>query len=129
MLRVFMAGARVLMITRPASSTATVTGDSCGRPSERKVASTARWWEPRNARARAMASSLMSALERRDELRPGQGVEREVERHDRRAGVLGDAAGLTQALDVDGMHDEVVPVRRVAVGRVRASVVPAAPVI
>jgi hypothetical protein len=52
-LRVFIAVSRVLTITRPASSTAAVTGDSCGVPSRRTVASTAWWWVRRKSSASA----------------------------------------------------------------------------
>jgi hypothetical protein len=46
-LRTFIAAARVLIMTRPASSTPTVTGDSCGIPSRRNVASTPLWFSVR----------------------------------------------------------------------------------
>jgi hypothetical protein len=39
---VLSAVSRVLISTRPASSTVHVTGDNCGRPSDREVARTAR---------------------------------------------------------------------------------------
>src|SRR5687768_10474780 len=47
----FMAVSRVLITANPSSSTATDTGDVWGRPSARKVTSTARWCSRRNSRA------------------------------------------------------------------------------
>src|SRR5215470_1101102 len=50
---VLIAASRVLISARPLSSTAHSTGESCGRPSDLNVASTARWWACRNSRARS----------------------------------------------------------------------------
>src|SRR5436190_4031443 len=58
-LAVFIAPARVLTTARPPPSMAVVTGESCGRPSPRVVASTARWW----VRMKLRASSASMASE------------------------------------------------------------------
>src|SRR4051794_7592522 len=59
-LRTLTAVSRELTITRPSPSTPIVTGDSCGRPSDRNVVRTAREFVRRNSRARS-ASTLLAA--------------------------------------------------------------------
>src|SRR5579863_8987187 len=58
-----MAVSRVLMRTRPSSSTVHVTGDSCGRPSARTVASTARWWAAMNSLASSAFMMIRSGVQ------------------------------------------------------------------
>src|SRR5215472_15833722 len=59
---VLTAVSRVLLTTRPTSTTPTVTGESCGSPSDRVVASTARWWARMNSRARSRSIGTSSAV-------------------------------------------------------------------
>src|SRR4051812_43624084 len=54
-LRVLTAVSRLLTTSSPSASTATVTGESCGEPSDRVVASTARWWARRKSSAAGMS--------------------------------------------------------------------------
>src|SRR5579859_1622935 len=54
---VLTAVSRVLISTRPSSSTVHVTGDNCGLPSDREVARTARWWTRRKSAARPVSTS------------------------------------------------------------------------
>src|SRR3954468_13049798 len=53
--RAFAAVSRVLTTTRPSASTPTVTGESCGEPSARVVARTARWFVRRKSSAWGMS--------------------------------------------------------------------------